>query len=148
MRHRLGARSNVANEPVALVWNPHATLPVKLTQIGYQNAATGTGTAALMIQRATARGTPTSSVTAAIANDEEGEVAAESGLIIDDTATATPPTLVTPTLFSQNFTVAAATAIIIPFPFGFFLPPGTGLGLIFGAAATMASAEVFIRWEE
>lgn len=149
LRHRLGARSNIANEPLALIWNPHASLSVSLGEVWFQQNGVSSASGAYLLARATARGTPTSTATSAAANDEEGAAAPDSGLLIDDCSTIAPPTFsTTDILAGLTMMQSAASGFIIPFRRPLLLPAGRGIVIFAQSAATMATSDVVAVWDE
>lgn len=147
MRHRVTVAAGT--DPIFLVWNPHASLPVRLTQVGWQaNTAPAAAPASFSFDRASARGTPTSTVTASQVHDEENDAAPLSGLLIDDCAAGTPPTWITPSLYAWSFQAVAASAIVIPLARGLLLPPGTGFGMRGLAGGAITNCDVMVAWEE
>lgn len=147
MRHRIGALAGVAQEPIFLIWNPHASISVKLTSLGYQINAAASAEVALFAQRAFLRGTPTSTATATAAHDDEGASAPASGLVIDEIDSAAPPTI-SGTMFVWTLPLSASSALVIPFPRGLWLPPSQGLSVRTAQSPTLATSDVTVSWEE
>jgi len=138
---RSAATAAVANAAICGVWNPHTTKRVLLEEIHlFKQGAIGAAGDALEIRRTTARGTPGSTITPSITNDENRDMAPPSGFLVDLAAYTVQPTLEANGL--GRWTAAAVQGSGIVLPVNITVPPGTGLVLISIPATAWPASDV------
>ena len=95
-RVRVGVRTNATaattNVQAAVLWNPHATIRLRVYEISWFKTVATADNLALL--RVTGRGTPTTTATPTIENETDRAVAPPSGAVVD-TAWSTGPTITT-----------------------------------------------------
>ncbi len=127
--HRVAGRTAATaavNNAVCALWNPHSTARIQVVEFGCFITAAGTAAQTIVLQRITARGTPGSTVTPNIENDDRRAVAPASGALLDLAAFTVQPTF-TGELF--RFPLANVAGSGIQMPFDWTIPPGTGIAL-------------------
>lgn len=147
-RGRTAATATTANHVIAALWNPHATERITVTEIGLFKTAAGAAGDAVILQRTTTRGTPGSTITPAIQQGYERDVAPSSGALLDLAAFSAQPTLETGGLRGFVAAAVAASGIVFPLPRGLVIPPGAGLALVQIAATAWPASEVYFEWED
>lgn len=105
MRYNVAGRSAAtaaaADAVAAVLWNPHASIPVMIRRL-ILTATSATGHT-FAVRRAATRGTATTTVTPNATNDLANGVVPPSGLVLD-TAWSVAPTLVAgPSIAQSNF---------------------------------------------
>ena len=136
---RTAATAATARNVASAIWNPHAT-----SRIFIYEAWTFPTTAAatnLAIARITARGTATTSVTAAIDHSIERDSAAPSGFILDLVYSA-QPTVSASNNAAGILPATIGNGVILGFSDPITIPPGTGLALITTQAAAYPVSDV------
>jgi hypothetical protein len=128
-----------SGEPVAQLWNPHATRAINVIEAGYGvfgdvSAAAGT-IGRWVLQRSTARGASAASVTPAAAESDDNRATCPSGSQLDTAAWSVVPTLASPPLvapLTHTYLNLDATQpyFSLPLPRGIVVPHGTGLCLV------------------
>ena len=129
---------------IAQIWNPHTTkriyvLEVKLVAFAAPGAAAG-----FLMRRTSARGTGNgSSITSAIGHSLENPgTASQSGFALDLAAFSGQPTLVAGDLDAWVYAAVAASGVVLPYPEGIEIGPGSGLALVNRAAIAFPTSEV------
>jgi hypothetical protein len=136
---RTAATAATARNVAGAIWNPHSTSRIWLYEAWtFPTTAAATN---LAIARITARGTATTSVTAAIDHSIERDTAAPSGFILDLVYSAQP------TVSASNNAAAVLPAtigngVILGFSDPIAIPPGTGIALITTQAAAYPISDV------
>jgi hypothetical protein len=136
---RTAATAATARNVAGAIWNPHSTSRIWLYEVWtFPTTAAATN---LGIARITARGTATTSVTAAIDHSIERDTAAPSGFILDLVYSAQP------TVSASNNAVGVLPAtigngVILGFSDPIAIPPGTGIALITTQAAAYPISDV------
>jgi hypothetical protein len=151
---RSGATAGTDAHALAALWNPHGTARIIVTQIEVcATAAPGAG-AGLELRRITARGTPGSTITPTIENDDRRAIAPPSGALLDLAVYSGQPTPVAAAgaLHSWVYAAVAASGIIYPCAssnsLGITIPPSTGLALLNTSAIIFPISEVTFNWLE
>lgn len=144
---RSAATAATAGHVIASLWNPHATKRIEVKEFGIFKTAAGTAGDAVELMRITARGTPGSTVTPGIAQDDNRDIAPPSGFLLDLAAYTVQPTL-DGSVGSGRYQVTnlAAAGVLIPVA-GIYIPAGSGLALVSrptGATAWPASDVTFV----
>ena len=136
---RTTASAATLRAAACVLWNPHATSRIFL----YEAWASPTTAASinLLMTRATARGTVTTSQAMAIANSIENDTAALSGMVID-LVWSVQPTISAANMAQFITPAAIGNGLILPLPDPITIPPGTGLALITTAAAAFPVSDV------
>lgn len=133
---------------IAMIWNPSATRTVQIVELkAVVFAAPGAG-AGWLLRRSTVRGTAGSTVTPTAEHHARREAAPDSGFLLDLAAYSVQPTLAAGDLDGWVYPAVTASGVIIPYPRGLEVPPGTGLGLVNRAAIAFPAAEVSYVVEE
>ncbi len=148
-RARNAATAATADHCLFDFWNPHATHRIKLLSFAIFKTGAGAAADSIRCRRATARGTPGSTVTPDIDNHSERAIAPPSGVLLDLAAFTTQPTLdasdIAPGWVASAF---AASGLRWHYPGGFVVPPGTGLACIQVAATAWPASEISFDWLE
>lgn len=149
-----GARTGAATAAtaglvVANIWNPHATVRPRLTEIHVCNQS-GASVGNAVLRRTTARGTvPAATVTPDIDNNLDRTLPPPSGLVIDLGPTfTTQPTVDASDLYRWTVTAAVGAGIVWTMPAGLVIPPGTGLAIVTSAAIAFPIADITCVWDE
>ncbi len=152
MRVRVAGRSAAtaatANHVAACLWNPHATIRLRVYEIAWcKTVATVDG---LMLVRTTTRGTPASTVTPVMQNETDYAAAPVSGALLDLGAYSAQPTIVSTAaaLWRWNLPAAIGSGFIQSFPEEMEIPPGNGLAVITPAATILQPADISFAWAE
>jgi hypothetical protein len=142
---RTAATAASANQAVASLWNPHGTARVYLTFL--ELCTTGAVAQSFALQRISARGTATTTVTPNADNAYDRDVANVAGMVLD-VAYSVQPTLVAAVLWRWNIPNVAGSGFMKQFPGrGISIPPGTGLCLV-GVTASVPIADVNVLFED
>lgn len=144
------ANTGTAEHVIIQIWNPHATQWCRLIEYGVCfRAGAPTASAGFHFRRSTARGTAGSTVTPTIENDIRRQTAPVSGFLIDLALFSAQPTLATGNLGpSWGFPAVIASGVMMPVPYGLWVPPGTGLCFANIAAIITGTADWSLLVEE
>jgi hypothetical protein len=135
-----------AGHVVATLWNPHATARLYLQFI--ELCTTGAAVQAFALQRATARGTPGSTITPNADNAYDRDVTNVAGALLDLSAYSVQPTLATAVMWRWNLPNVAGSGFMKQFPGrGIGIPPTTGISLV-GITAAVPIADVNVLFED
>lgn len=146
VRGRTAATAATAGHAIAQLWNQHSTQRMLVTKIQvFKQGGAGTAGDAWEVRRSTARGTPGSTITPALAQDENRSLAPVTGLL-DLAAFTVQPTLEAGGLDSWVAANVIASGIILPV--NIEVPPGAGIVLAQIAASIWPVSEVVFRAEE
>ena len=134
------------NDAFGGLWNPHASLILKLKQIVVFNPTNPASGFSFCGRRFTARGTPASSITPGISNDNKRGAAPPSGATLDFglvSGYTAQPTLDTndtePTFVGLTGVTRNGDGVCYDFPGeGLDIPPGSGWG--WSATSTIAGS--------
>lgn len=151
VRGRTAATAATAGNAAATLWNPHATLALSVYEITLFATTAPAAGSTVVVQRVTARGTSTSSVTTALANDTQSGAAPTTGAILDLTYSAQPTaqgTAVTNAFWGYMLPAVIGSGFVQPFPEGIRVPAGTGLSILVGAAIIVPVCEVAFAFDE
>ncbi len=144
---RSSATAATANHAGAALWNPHSTIPLRVTEIAWSKTVATADNLAIM--RITARGTAGSTVTPTIVNDFLRGVAPPSGALLDLAAYTVQPTLDGSLyLYRWNLPAAVGAGIFWTFRTPLRVPPGTGLALVTPPGTVLQPADVTFAWTE
>lgn len=144
---RSGATAATADHVVACLWNPHATKSIYVFMVmwGMSNATSNT---TYHLRRATARGTPGTTVTPGIDNDFDHTAAPISGALLDLAAYLVQPTIdATKTLRGLVNKLAGGGMRFFFMGKSRRIPAGEGLAIAQNAA-TASVLDVTFWWEE
>lgn len=148
VRGRTVATAATANHSVATLWNPHATARLVVYEFGLCAAAAPAAGASFYLRRATARGTPGSTVTPGIQHSLARAIAPPSGALLDLATYSAQPTFEADGFLGWVLAAVAASGIIVPIPRGIEVPPGAGLSIVTAAAIAVPASEVWFGWQE
>ena len=142
-KHYIGGRSTAtaatARNVAAAIWNPHSTSRIFIYEIWtFPTTAAATN---IGVARITARGTQTTSVTAAIDHSIERDTAAPSGFVLD-LAYSAQPTVSASNNMVGTLPATIGNGVIIGFSDPITVPAGTGLALITTQAAAYPASDV------
>jgi hypothetical protein len=142
----MAGRSSTAAAGAALfnIWNPSAAIRVRLAELSVVANVAPVASAALVLRRTTARGTPASTVTPDIDNDIQRMQTPTSGLLLDLSVFSVAPTIDTSELFRWTFAAVAGSGLMIPLEIS--IPNGTGLAAVSVAAFT--ASDISVAWRE
>ena len=138
---RAAATAATNHHAIATLWNPSGGTAITVYTVGY-SMTTGSGGLA-SIFRASARGTPGSTVTPDLDNDY-GRKAAPSGAVLDLAAYTVQPTFDTNEIIQLNAENQIGGGAVIQLPVPIVVPPGTGLNI----QQTNSSSNVCDVWFE
>lgn len=147
VRGRTAATAATAGHAIAALWNPHATKRIRVVEFGLFKTGAGAAADALELRRSTTRGTPGSTVTPAIQQDDDRDLAPPSGALLDLAAFTVQPTLEAGGLFGWVAANVAGSGLLYPTG-AIVLPPGAGLVIVQIAATAWPASDVSFRWEE
>jgi hypothetical protein len=133
---------------VCALWNPHSTKRIRVTEIDLVAVAAPGAGAGVELRRITVRGTAGSSITAAIQNADERDIAPPSGAILDLATYTGQPTLEANADWTWVLGAVIGSGFIYPIPRGIVIPPGAGLALVNRAAIIVPACEVTYVWDE
>lgn len=144
---RTAATAATANVAGAALWNPHASVRLRVYEFSWGKTVATADFIALA--RISARGTATSSLTAAQVNETDYAVAPPSGAILDLTYSG-QPTLISTTSFMFRWPLPAAVGagLIQSLPEELEIGPGQGLAVITPVATILQPADVGFAWAE
>lgn len=148
VRGRTAATAATADHGVATLWNPHSTKRIRVLEFGLCCTAAPSAGASIYLRRASARGTPGSTVTPAIQHAHGRDIAPPSGALLDLATYSVQPTFETGGFMGWVFAAVAASGLIYPIPRGIEVPPGAGLSMVTAAAVAIPISEVWFQWEE
>lgn len=142
-KHYIGGRSTAtaatARNVAAAIWNPHSTSRIFLYEIWtFPTSAAATN---LGVARITARGTQTTSVTAAIDHAIENDTAAPSGFVLD-LAYSAQPTVSSSNNAAGTLPATIGNGVILGFTDPITIPPGKGIALITTQAVAYPASDV------
>lgn len=142
-KHYIGGRTTAtaatARNVAGAIWNPHSTSRIYLYEVWtFPTTAAATN---LAIARITARGTASTSVTAAIDHAIERDTAAPSGFILD-LAYSAQPTVSASNNAVANLPATIGNGVMFGFSDPISIPPGTGIALITTQAAAYPASDV------
>lgn len=143
---RTAATAATANVVGAALWNPHSTIPLRVTEISWAKTVATVDNLALI--RITARGTASATATPVIGNDLLRGVAPPSGAVLDVTYSAQPTLDGAVYLYRWNLPAAIGAGIFWSFRSVIRIPPGTGLALVTPVAVVLQPADVTFSWAE
>lgn len=149
VRHsaRTAATAATANAVAAVLWNPHASIRIRVYEVSWlKTVATADF---LAVGRVSARGTATTSLAAAQANETDFMAAPPSGGVID-TAWSAAPTLVSTSalLYRAPLAAAVGAGFILPWGEEVEVPPGAGLAFFTPVATILQPADLSVAWAE
>lgn len=136
---RTAATAATARNVAAAIWNPHSTSRIFLYEAW--TFPTTAGATSLAIARITARGTATTSVTAAIDHAIERDTAAPSGFILD-LVYSVQPTVSASNNAAGTLPATIGNGVMIGFSDPITIPAGTGLALITTQTAAYPVSDV------
>lgn len=145
---RNAATAATANHVAACLWNPHASIRLRVYEISWSKTVATADNMALV--RTSTRGTPGSTVTPTIDNETDRAVAPPSGALLDLGAYTAQPTLLnsgTP-LWRWNLPAAVGSGFMLSLPEELEIPPGGGLAIITPVATILQPADVSFAWAE
>lgn len=151
VRGRTAATTATAGNAACVLWNPHATLTLVVHEVTVFATTAPAAGSTVVLQRVTARGTPTNSVTQTISNDCAGGASPSSGATLDLAFSAQPtpqPTAVTNALWGFMLPAVIGSGFVQPFPEGIRIQAGMGLGILAGAAVIVPVCEVAFAYDE
>lgn len=154
MRYCVGGRIGAtggAGEVIAQLWNPHASLPLRVAYVAFAGSG-GASPADALVQRTTARGTPGSTTTPDADAAANRRASPPSGALLDlsdFTVNATVDASVLRRWTSSGVVAAGFDAWHHDGDRfgGIIVPAGTGLALVATAAWTAAGDATF-WWDE
>lgn len=149
-RYICGARNNNgadAGEPLFTLWNPHASIALRVIAIGFERQSTDVY--GLEIIRISTRGTAANTETPTAENDVSRRVAPPSGAVIDRGNFTANPTFTGPNLAKYKPGEVAGSGFMwyLDRRKPIVVPGGTGLALVTTALLATATDCTFM-WEE
>lgn len=151
VRVRTTATTATAGNAVCVLWNPHATLTLVVYEVTLFATTAPAAGSTVVVQRVTARGGPSTSVTQTIANDCAGGAAPSSGATLDTQYGTQPtpqPSSVTNALWGFMLPSVAGSGFVQPFPEGIRVQAGMGLGILAGANVIVPVCEAAFAYDE
>lgn len=142
------ATAATADHTIAQLWNPAAGRRIKVFEVAIFKAGAGAANDSLYIARTTTIGTVGSTVTPDADNSAEGDAVPDSAATLGLAAYSVQPTKASPGMYGWVAPNVAGAGIIIPFPRGIAIPPGTGLSLTQRAATAWPTSEVTFVFED
>jgi hypothetical protein len=141
------ARSTVANgDSLFLLWNPHATIAIRVVHISFILSSANTGGRQLTLNRAsTAGATPTGTYTADIDSHYRNRAAPPSGTLLYQIL-GTQPTVGTPPLLDMQVGAVAGSLAGFDIRTPIVVPAGTGLSI--EAVTITAGGSATFTWDE
>jgi hypothetical protein len=139
---RSAATAATANHAGAQLWNPDSVRSLWVTQISWAKTVATADNLGLV--RSTARGTPGSTVTPTVQNDDEFEEVDAVGALLDLAAFSAQPTLSSATAYKFRWHLPAAigSGFVLPLPNRIRVRPGNGLVLVTPPATILQPADV------
>jgi hypothetical protein len=151
VRGRNTATAATAGNVAAALWNPHATLACTVYEIAMFATTAPAAGSSIVIQRLSARGTSSASVTPTISNDTQGGAVPTTGAILDTGYSVQPTvvaTSVTNGLWEFMFPAVIGSGFVQPFPEGLRVPAGAGLGIVVAQAVIVPVCTIGIAFDE
>ncbi len=151
LRGRTAATAATAGNAACALWNPHSTLTIVVYELTLFATTVPASGSTVVVQRITARGTQTTSVTAAISNDTDNGAASTAGAALDLAYSAQPTTqstAVTNSMWGFMLPSVIGSGFVQPFPEGIRIGPGQGLAVLAGAAVIVPVCEVAFAFDE
>ena len=133
------------------LWNASASMWLTVYEVSLFATTAPAASAAAAIQRISARGTATSTVTPGIANDTNGTNAPSTGALLDVTYSAQPTavgTLVTNALWRFPLSAVISAGFEKAFTEGIRVPPGQGLCIMTVGAVILPASDVSFLFDE
>ena len=148
---RTAATAATVGASACALWHPHTTLWLVVHEVTLFATTAPAAGSTVVLQRITARGTASTTVTPTIANDTQNGAAPSSGALLDLAYTAQPtvqPTSVTNAMWGYMLPVVAGSGFEKPFPESLRIPPLGGLAVLAGAAVIVPVCEVAFAFNE
>jgi hypothetical protein len=149
---RTVATAGTSGHAAATLWNPHSTLAIVVYEISLFATTAPAASAAIAVQRISARGTAGSTVTPGIQNDSQYGAAPSSGSLLDLAVFTVQPTLigtsVTHALWRFPLAAVIGSGFVQPFPEGIRVPAGAGLAIINAGAVITPASDVSFAFDE
>lgn len=142
------ATAATADHVIAQLWNPAAGRRIKVVEFAIFKAGAGAANDSGRLVRTTTIGTVGSTVTPDADNSGEGDATPSSAATLGLAAYTVQPTLASPGMYGWVAPSVAGAGIILPFPRGIALPPGTGLAFAQRAATAWPTSEVTFVFED
>lgn len=136
-----------ADDVIAQLWNPDSLKSIRVIEMGLFKAGAGTANDSIYVDRSSARGTQSVTVTPDADNAWEADDVPASGALLDVDFSA-EPTLKGNPMFGWVAAAVAASGFIWPTPRGIRVPAGTGLCICQRAATAWPTSEAYFVWEE
>lgn len=145
---RSAATAATADHCAAVLWNPHATKPIYVTQVElFKTVATADHHQ--LIRTSTRGTTPGSTVTPDIDNHFDRTLAPTSGALLDLAAWSAQPTVQGPPIKRANLGAAVGAGFMWVFGgSGLIVPAGTGLAIGTPVATILQPSDVNFEWDE
>lgn len=143
---RSAATAATINAVGAALWNPHASIRLRVYEISWAKTVATVDNMALV--RTTTRGTVTT-IASTVDNETDRAAVAPSGAGLDVTYTA-QPTIASAAapLARWNLPAAIGAGFVWSLPEEWEIPPGTGLAIMTPVATILQPADVSFRWAE
>jgi hypothetical protein len=148
---RTAATAATAGVAAAAIWNPHSTLAITVYEISLFATTAPAAGSSVAVQRISARGTSTLTITPAIQNDTNYGAAPSSGALLDLTYSGQPTvigTSVTHALWRFPLAAVIGSGFVQPFPEGIRVPAGQGLAILAAVATIVPVSDVSILFDE
>lgn len=138
-----------ADNFVGHLWNPHSTRSLWVVEICLATSAASTTLDPKRLMRTSTQGTPATSVTPDLDDDEWGESPPATGAVMGLANFSVEPTIASPELLSWTFASTGVHGLTwVLRPEGIRVPPGSGLGLTnTGAVAGVVTSLTFVFTE-
>lgn len=139
-----------ADRAIATLWNPHATKRLRVYRYGLVITGTAPASSNYGVRRASARGTPGSSITAGITHSFDRGGAPGSGVILDLASYTAQPTFEAGyLLLGWQHPIVLAAGLEYPINASVEIPPNSGLSLVtIDATNAFPSCHVYFEWRE
>jgi hypothetical protein len=135
-----------ADQVICHLWNASSSRKIYVVEMSLFKTAAGTSGDSVYIQRVTARGTQTSTVTPDIDNDWDHELAPPSGAVLDVDFSA-EPTAAGPALSGFAIANVISSGFLWPCPRRIAIKAGNGLAM-YSRLASFPISEAYFQWEE
>lgn len=142
------ATAATADHAICALWNGSGSKRIKVFEFAIFKAGAGAANDSFKIERITTQGTAGSTVTPDADNSIEADATPDSGAVLNLAAFSAQPTRSTPALYGWVAPAVAGAGLIIPFPRGISIPPGTGLAVTQRAATAWPTSEVSFGFED